>query len=242
MNPYGSEPTNPYGTEPQGPSDPYSGTEPQGPSDPYSGTEPQGPSNPYAGEPQAPTNPYASEPQDMGSQPTQGVDDPYGQPAQDPYGQPIGASQDPYGQPAGPGPAQNSYGQPGPTPYGQPQSGPKPYGQNSNSFNSGSPYGNPTVNQYGGNAYSMPPQKSTPGEGKAIGGIICSVLSILFCSLCFGVILAPVGMVLSKGAMNEGYEGGLAKAGWIVGIVGLVLNVLVIIFWIAMFALGMSEY
>ena len=36
-------------------------------------------------------------------------------------------------------------------------------------------------------------------------------------------------MVLSKQAINAGNTGGKAKAGWIIGIIGLVLNVLFLI-------------
>ena len=167
---------------------------------------------------QEPANPYGQPTQAPFGQSTQ---DPFGQPAQDPYGQPA---HDPYGQPA-----QDPYGQPAQDPYGQPQ----------NQFGGGSSIPNQYGGPVGNNSYGS--SNMYPEDGKATGGLICSILSLVFC--CFGIILAPIGMVLSKQAINAGNESGKAKAGWIVGIIGLVCNILIILFYVLIIVAGvMSEY
>ena len=175
--------------------------------------------NPYSGDPSSsePLNPYGVEPTD-----------PYGQPAQpslDPYGQPAQPSQDPYGQPAQP--SQDPYGQPSQQYGGSPQNSYNPSGYNNNGYNS---YNSSGV------------MADEPEDGKAIGGLICSICSIVFFFFCcLGLILAPIGMVLCKQAMNAGNTTGKAKAGWIVGIVGLVLNILWVLLWVILFIVGIAN-
>jgi hypothetical protein len=78
-----------------------------------------------------------------------------------------------------------------------------------------------------------------PEDGKATAGLICSICSLIFC--CLGIILAPIGMVLSKQAINAGNDSGKAKAGWICGIIGLVLNILMIVGYIILIAFGIAN-
>ena len=192
------------------------------------------PQNPY-GQPVGQQNPYGQPAQQNPyGQPMQ--QDPYGQPMQqDPYGQPVG-QQDPHGQPTQP--AQDPYGQSAQTPYGQ--SAQTPYGQSAQQ----TPYGQPASYQSQGtynNAqnYTTSYGDMQPEDGKATGGLVCSILSLLIC--CLGIILAPVGMVLSRQAINAGNTGGKAKAGWVIGIIGLILNALLIIGYIVLIALGITQ-
>lgn len=77
----------------------------------------------------------------------------------------------------------------------------------------------------GQNTYTTP--SSTPGgsyndDGRATGGLVCSIISILCC----GVILAPIGIALSIGALRENNQSSKAKAGIIVGIISFILSVI----------------
>ena len=172
-----------------------------------------------------PTSPYGQQTQSPYGQPTS----PYGQTAKSPYGQP---GQDAYGQPTSP------YGQPAQNPYGQSTYG--SYGQTSqNSYNSygqaaRSPYPaagnqyNPGVTSYGSD--------EEPAEGLAIGGFVCSIVSIFF-----GIIVAIVGLILSKKAINEGNKGAMAKAGEVISIIVIILNVIAIIGFVILFSTAMSN-
>ena len=240
-NPYAGDPTGPsFGNEPQPSVDPYGqpSADPYGqPSDPYGqpaqpSVDPYGqPSDPY-GQPAQPTQPSVdpygqpSDPYGQPAQPTQPSADPYGQPS-DPYGQPAQPSADPYGQPAqptgnmysansGPAPSADPYTQP----Y-NPTASPN-YGQGNYNFNGSSTLGEPE-------------------DGKATGGLICSILSIVFCCCWIGIILAPIGMILSKSAINAGNTTDKAKAGWIVGIIGLVINILIILGYVLAIIAGIAE-
>ena len=175
--------------------------------------------NPYAGDPAGPS---------FGNEPQPSVD-PYGQPAQpsvDQYGQPS----DPYGQPAQPTqPTGNMYSaNPGPAPSADPYTQPynptasPNYGQGNYNFNGSSTLGEPE-------------------DVKATGGLICSILSIVFCCCWLGIILAPIGMILSKSAINAGNTTDKAKAGWIVGIIGLVINILIILGYVLAIIAGIAE-
>ena len=221
-NPYAGDPTGPsFGNEPQPSVDPYGQ-----PSDPY-GQPAQPSADPYG----QPSDPYGQP-----AQPTQPSVDPYGQPS-DPYGQPAQPTQpsvDPYGQPSDPygQPAQptgNMYSaNPGPAPSADPYTQPynptasPNYGQGNYNFNGSSTLGEPE-------------------DGKATGGLICSILSIVFCCCWIGIILAPIGMILSKSAINAGNTTDKAKAGWIVGIIGLVINILIILGYVLAIIAGIAE-
>ena len=187
--------------------------------------------NPYAGDPTGPS--FGSEPQPSVA--------PYGQPSADPYGQPS----DPYGQPAQP--SADPYGQPS-DPYGQPaQPTGNMYSANPGPAPSADPYTqpyNPTASpNYGQGNYNFNGSSTLgePEDGKATGGLICSILSIVFCCCWIGIILAPIGMILSKSAINAGNTTDKAKAGWIVGIIGLVINILIILGYVLAIIAGIAE-
>lgn len=219
MNPYSGDPSfNPYAGDP-------AGTEPvvndavsfdataSEPVSSVSASDPYGQPTPSVSEPTAPSTP------DPYGQPTQGIADPYGQPTPS-----TPSTPNPYGQPAG-----NVY-----TPsnnYGGPTNG---YTGPTNSYG-----GNSYNSSYNGTGYNATRPTLQPEDGKATAGIILSICSLVFC--CLGVILAPIGMVLSKQAINAGNDSGKAKAGWICGIIGLVLNILFIVMYIVLIALGIAN-
>lgn len=221
MNPYSGDPSfNPYAGDP-------AGTEPvvndavsfdataSEPVSSVSASDPYGQPVPSVSEP---TAPVSSTPEPYG-QPTQGIADPYGQPTPS-----TPSTPNPYGQPAG-----NVY-----TPsnnYGGPTNG---YTGPTNSYG-----GNSYNSSYNGTGYNATRPTLQPEDGKATAGIILSICSLVFC--CLGVILAPIGMVLSKQAINAGNDSGKAKAGWICGIIGLVLNILFIVMYIVLIALGIAN-
>ena len=61
------------------------------------------------------------------------------------------------------------------------------------------------------------------------------IRSALVSILCCGIILAPIGIILSATALRAGNKSSKASAGLIVGIISLVLNIVVLIlaciFW-----------
>lgn len=187
--------------------------------------------NVYNG-PASASNDINNEPTPMNPYGSQDPMNPYGNPAQNPYGGPAPTTgpspSNPYGGPT-PNPG-NAYGAPTPgMPYGNGGSatggntytGPSP----SNPYGGpvqGNAYGGPQVNSYGSNSWDIQPE-----DGKATIGLILSICSLIIC--CLGLVLAPVGMVFSKQAINAGNTSTKAKAGWIIGIIGLVLNVLLVI-------------
>lgn len=191
-----------------------------------------GPTNPYAGEP---ANPYGAEPVNpYDQQPSYAQDmpdaDPYTQDSFNTDNLDVGFDPTPVQQPTQPFDP-NSMPQ---TSYSQKQSGvsstpvaPIPgqgYGQSpvqpSNPYNQGSsPYGSfnptPTYNSF-----------EEPEDGKATAGLVCSIISILCC----GIIVAPIGIVLSCVAIKAGNKSTKASAGLVVGIISLILNIIVAVF------------
>ncbi|MDR0273093.1 MAG: DUF4190 domain-containing protein [Clostridiales bacterium] len=74
-------------------------------------------------------------------------------------------------------------------------------------------------------------------NGKAVASLVLGILSIVFCQACgLGTIMAIIGLILGRNYLIE-VDGndGIAKAGKITSIVGLVLGILAIIFWIVYF-------
>lgn len=92
-----------------------------------------------------------------------------------------------------------------------------------------------------------------PGNGDAVAGFVCSVVSgalLIFSaglSSVLSLVLAIVGIVYSrrgKRNVQEGrtpQHGDLAGAGFIVGIVSVALSVLAILFWGALIVIGLTE-
>ena len=92
-----------------------------------------------------------------------------------------------------------------------------------------------------------------PGNGDAVVGFVCSVVSGSLLIVSAGLssvvslVLAIVGIVLSRRGKRNVQEGrtpqhaDLAGAGFIVGIVSTALSVLAILFWGALIVIGLTE-
>ncbi|MEG9225638.1 DUF4190 domain-containing protein [Aeromicrobium sp. Sec7.5] len=158
-------------------------------------------------------------------------------PDQDPQGpDPHGAgATPPPGQPVPGAPNPNPYAQ---APYGQPQA---PYGQPQ------APYGYPQAPY--GYGYPQAYQPYGPqGSQQALWSMILGIASIasIVVALCFyvpGIALGIPAVILAFTARKEIARSngmrtgsGQATAGLVTGIIGIVLNVLVIAFFVVLFA------
>ncbi len=65
---------------------------------------------------------------------------------------------------------------------------------------------------------------SGSGKGCGIASLVLGILSLVFFGGWIGIILAIIGLVLSVTAKNHGYVNGIQKAGFVLSIVGLVLD------------------
>lgn len=70
-------------------------------------------------------------------------------------------------------------------------------------------------------------QPMVPGKGFAITSLVCGIVSFF----CFAIILGILAIVFGSVAKSKGYKGGMATAGIVLGIVGMALYVLMILFW-----------
>lgn len=72
----------------------------------------------------------------------------------------------------------------------------------------------------------MPPQQQ-PGKGAATGSMVCGIVALatwwLGWGALIGLVLGIVAIVLSIKAKKEGFVGGMATAGMVMGIIGAVL-------------------
>ena len=112
---------------------------------------------------------------------------------------------------------------PPPPEYGQ------PYGQGGQPWGQGQPYGQPP--------YGQPQQTST----KAVVALVLGIVGVFFCSIFVGI----AALVVGRSAVNEvdasgGRTGGrgMAKAGWILGIVDIVLGALELVFVFSVYGNG----
>lgn len=74
-------------------------------------------------------------------------------------------------------------------------------------------------------------------KGKQIASLVCGILSIVWAWASYGAVvgiaLGIVAIVLSSGVKNAGAENGMSKAGFICGIIGVILSAVMLIVWIA---------
>lgn len=68
--------------------------------------------------------------------------------------------------------------------------------------------------------------QDTPGKGLGIASLVCGIVSFF----CFGLILGILAVVFGGIAKGKGYKGGMATAGIVLGVIGLALYVICIIF------------
>ena len=177
------------------------------------------PPEPAGPEPELGPKPAA--PQAQPQQPPPYAVPPVGGWQQPQYGQPPAGQA--YGPPPGQGPPP---GYPPPAGYPQPPGSPPPYG-----------YGQPPV----------------PDNGPAVAGFVLSLVAggLLLISAGLSSIVsigcAVAGMIYSRkgkqkvAAGETPKHGGLAQAGWIIGIVSLVLSVLATLAWILVFVLAVTD-
>ena len=57
-----------------------------------------------------------------------------------------------------------------------------------------------------------------PGSGAATGSLVCGIIGLIV----FGLILGIVAIVMSMNAKKQGYKGGKATAGLVLGIIDIV--------------------
>lgn len=69
-------------------------------------------------------------------------------------------------------------------------------------------------------------QQNTPGKGLGVASLVCGIVSFF----CFGFILGVLAVVFGGIAKSKGYKGGMATAGIVLGVVGLALYLICIIF------------
>ena len=76
-----------------------------------------------------------------------------------------------------------------------------------------------------------------PGKTQGIVSMVCGLVSI-FGSYSFGVgiIIAIVGLVMSKKATDAGYQGTPVKVGKITSIIGLILSIVMLVVGIIVMA------
>ncbi len=89
--------------------------------------------------------------------------------------------------------------------------------------------------------YNMPQNTPDAPKGKAIAAMVCGILSIVMC-WCYGIVgiaLAIVALVLqgSYKKSNGGKHIGFSQAGFICGLIGIILSSLCLIYVIIAFAI-----
>lgn len=94
------------------------------------------------------------------------------------------------------------------------------------------PYSRPPQNPY----YMPPPIVPPPYNGMAVGGFVLSCVSLVLC--CFPVT-ALVGLVLSIISLPQIDRRGERGKG--LAVAGIILNALVLLFWLLMFFLAMAD-
>lgn len=88
-----------------------------------------------------------------------------------------------------------------------------------------------------------------PTSGKAIASLVLGIVSIVMCSA-YGVLSVPCGIiaiVMANGVKQQivrqevaPSSAGLAKAGWVCGVIGLVLGGLMMLFLLLMLGFGFA--
>lgn len=76
-------------------------------------------------------------------------------------------------------------------------------------------------------------------DGQAVAALVCGIIGLVACPVIFSVIAMVLGKqsekrILASGGTLTGDQ--MAKAGWILGIVGVVLSVIAIGIFVIVFA------
>lgn len=126
------------------------------------------------------------------------------------------------------------------------------FDQNSqNNFNQNNQYNQPYQYQQGGQynpnqqfnqAYQYPQYQETPEPGKnfAIASLVLGIVTLVCCGNIITAVLGVIFGIISKQRQKE--NNGMATAGLIISIVGIVLWIIAIVFLIATDALASYSY
>ena len=158
----------------------------------------------------------------------------YSQPVQPQYGQPT---QPQYGQPVPPQyeqPMQPQYGQPVQPQYGQPMQ--PQYGQPMQPQ-----YGQPA--QYGASYQPAPDPVASGYAGRALGfgitSLCCCWLPVFFSII--GIVFGALAIKQSSNyARVASVASARAKTGKVLGIIGLVISIIVTVFWTLVLLAGLA--
>lgn len=89
--------------------------------------------------------------------------------------------------------------------------------------------------------YSQPQQPQNQSNPLAVVGLVMGILSIVFaCCYGIGIIFGIAGIICSALSKKKG-KSGVGTAGLICSIIGTVLSVLMIIYFVAIFAYAFSD-
>jgi len=64
----------------------------------------------------------------------------------------------------------------------------------------------------------------------AIAALVLGIISIFDPTIIAGIVLGIIGIILAIVSKNKGFSGGLRTGGLVVSIVGLVINVVILVF------------
>ncbi|MCM1111874.1 MAG: hypothetical protein NC399_01325 [Muribaculum sp.] len=90
------------------------------------------------------------------------------------------------------------------------------------------------TSQYGGSMYTAPvvEEQSNTTPGMSIAGLVMGIVSIVLTCCCGGgIIFAIAGLIMSI-VGNKQKQTGVGTAGLVCSIIGMVLNVFSLIYWI----------
>lgn len=78
---------------------------------------------------------------------------------------------------------------------------------------------------------------SHPGEGSATGSFVCGLIGVICWffgyTLILSVILGIVGLILASKSKQEGFDGGMRTAGFVLSLVSLVLGGIILVACVA---------
>ena len=87
---------------------------------------------------------------------------------------------------------------------------------------------NQPYNQYPNNSYQPYTQStSAPGQGMAVASLVMGIMSLII----FAIIAGPLGIIFGSIAKSKGNTSGMATAGIICGICGIIGWIAVLIFF-----------
>lgn len=99
------------------------------------------------------------------------------------------------------------------------------------------------TSQYGGSMYTSPvtdePSNTTPGM--SIAGLVMGIVSIVLTCCCGGGIIFGIAGLIMSISGNKQNQTGVGTAGLVCSIIGIVLNIFSIIYWVLAGGLAMMD-